>query len=315
LGGILETAEGGNNYTGELCAHIDAAVDAGEGWAATSGVPVRVAYVYDATSPVRAEARFRTRHDRTTQGYFASHLLNSMGWFRDRTEVALQLWQTSHVGSPTNEWADVEAARFAAAEEGASVAVALVRRVRMWRLAWLRRRVGRAVTHGGVSLSFDVLLTAAFGRTFRVSPDPVSVASVEHGPFGRVAGWDELAYRALRARRELGGARGWEIWKKAAERRRVAEQAKRMRTWRAIGSLSGAPYLEVVEVQVVVEIAPRARVGAARRERSAREAAGLQQQRDGRWAVARVVEARRERSGGVLALVEWKGANPVTGVA
>jgi hypothetical protein len=53
-------------------------------------------------------------------------------------------------------------------------------------------------------------------------------------------------------------------------------------------------------------------VGAARRERSAREAAGLQQQRDGRWAVARVVEARRERSGGVL---EWKGVNPVTGVA
>ena len=49
LGGILETAEGGKNYTGELCAHIDAAVDAWEGWAATSGVPVRVAYVFDAT--------------------------------------------------------------------------------------------------------------------------------------------------------------------------------------------------------------------------------------------------------------------------
>ena len=204
--------------------------------------------------------------------------------------------------------------RWAPMGEVACLAWALVRRVRMWRLAWLRRREGRAVTRGGVSLSFDVLLTAAFGKTFRVSPDPVSVASIEHGPFGRVAGRDELAYRALRARRELGGARGWEIWKKAAERRRVAEQAKRMRTWRMVGSLSGAP-LEMVEVQVVVEIAPRARVGAARRERSAREAAGLQQRRDGRWAVARVVEARRERSGGVLALVEWKGANPVTGVA
>ena len=87
-------------------------------------MPVRAAYIFDATSPVRAEARFRTRHDRTKQGYFASHLLNSMGWFRDRTEVALQLWQTSHVGSPTNEWADVEATLFASAEEGSPVAVA-----------------------------------------------------------------------------------------------------------------------------------------------------------------------------------------------
>jgi hypothetical protein len=114
----------------------------------------------------------------------------------------------------------------------------------MWRLAWLRKREGRAVTRGGVSLCFDSLLAAAFGRTFRVSPDPISVAPIEHGPFGRVAGRDELAYRALRARRELGGACGWEMWRKAAERRRVAEQARRMRTWRSLGSLSGAP-LEV----------------------------------------------------------------------
>ena len=37
--------------------------------------------------------------------------------------------------------------------------------------------------------------------------------------------------------------------------------------------------------------------------------------RDGRWAVARVVEARRTKTGGVLALVEWKGGDPVSGVA
>jgi hypothetical protein len=37
--------------------------------------------------------------------------------------------------------------------------------------------------------------------------------------------------------------------------------------------------------------------------------------RDGRWAVARVVEARRTKTGGFLALVEWKGVDPVSGVA
>ena len=43
----------------------------------------------------------------------------------------------------------------------------------------------------------------------------------------------------------------------------------------------------------------------------------LQQQPDGKWAGARVVEARRERSKeGVLALVECrKGAYPATGVS
>ena len=89
----------------------------------------------------------------------------------------------------------------------------------------------QAVARGELSLSFDILLAATFGRTFRVSPDTISVASIEHGPFGRVTGWDELAYRALRARREWGGACGWKRWRTTAERRRVAEQARRMRTW------------------------------------------------------------------------------------
>ena len=67
----------------------------------------------------------------------------------------------------------------------------------------------------------------------------------------------------------------------------------------------------VVEVQVVVEVAPRTRVGAAGRERRAREAAGLQQQRDGRWAVARVVEARREVSGLEGYLLSSNGRAPI----
>jgi hypothetical protein len=113
FGGVLEVHEGGKNYTGELCAHIDAAEDAARGLIGAEETAVRAAYVFDATSPVRAETKFRSKHDRSKQGYFASHLLDTMGLVRDRTDVALQLWQTSHVGSPTNVWADVEAARFA----------------------------------------------------------------------------------------------------------------------------------------------------------------------------------------------------------
>ena len=61
LGGLLVTLEGGTHYTSELCAHIDAAVDAGGDWAARSGAPVRAAYVFDATSSVRVESRTRFR--------------------------------------------------------------------------------------------------------------------------------------------------------------------------------------------------------------------------------------------------------------
>ena len=60
-----------------------------------------------------------------------------------------------------------------------------------------------------VSVSFVQLQAAAFRRVFPVTPDPVRVGPVEEGPFGYVAGWDERTYRALRARRELGGGEGW----------------------------------------------------------------------------------------------------------
>ena len=123
FGGVLEVHEGGNNYTGELCAHIDAAEDAARGLADAEGTAVRAAYVFDATSLVRAETRFKSKHDRSKQGVFASHLLDTKGLVRDRTDLALQLWQTSHVGSPTNEWADVEAARLASDGERLPVRV------------------------------------------------------------------------------------------------------------------------------------------------------------------------------------------------
>ena len=98
---------------------------------------------------------------------------------------------------------------------------------------------------------------------------------------------------------------GWEA---------VVEQAKRMRAWRENGSLSGLP-LAAVGRKVVVEVERRSRVSVARRERWVQEHAGKREMRDGRWAVARVVEARRTKTGGVLALVEWKGVDPASGVA
>jgi hypothetical protein len=84
FGGVLEVHEGGKNYTGELCAHIDAAEDAARGLAGAEKTAVRAAYVFDATLPVRAETKFRTKHDRSKQGYFARcHLLDTntrWGW-------------------------------------------------------------------------------------------------------------------------------------------------------------------------------------------------------------------------------------------
>ena len=123
-----------------------------------------------------------------------------------------------------------------------------------------------------------------------------------------------MVYRALRARRELGREKGWWKWKRQVAARAVAEQAKRMRAWRENGSLSGLP-LAAVGRKVVVEVERRSRVSVARRERWVQEHVGKREMRDGRWAVARVVEARRTKTGGVLALVEWKGVDPVSGVA
>ena len=66
--------------------------------------------VFDATSPVRAWLRFRRKHARTRCGYKAFQLLDTLDQLVARHEMVVFLWQTSHVGSPTNEWADLEAA-------------------------------------------------------------------------------------------------------------------------------------------------------------------------------------------------------------
>ena len=62
--------------------------------------------MFDATSPVSAEAKFNKVHDRRKQGYYCDEYLDSWRQVLEENDVALQLWQTSHVGDPTNEWAD-----------------------------------------------------------------------------------------------------------------------------------------------------------------------------------------------------------------
>ena len=180
------------------------------------------------------------------------------------------------------------------------MAWALVHRVRQRRVRWLLRR-GEEERHvrGSLSAWFVQLQAAAFRRVFPVTPDPVRVAPTAVGPFGYVAGWNEKVYCALRARRELGGGKGWWKWRGEVAARAVVEQAQRMRAWRESGSLSGLP-LAAVGRKVVVEVERRSRVSVARRERWVQEHAGRREMRDGRWAVARVVEARRTKTGGVL---------------
>ena len=69
----------------------------------------RVLLVFDATSPVKAWLKFRTRHARLRCGYKAFHMLDTLDQLVERHELVVFYWQTSHVGSPTNEWADLEA--------------------------------------------------------------------------------------------------------------------------------------------------------------------------------------------------------------
>ena len=95
--------EGSDNYLGELAALLAALDDAPEG--------SRVLLMFDATSPVRAWLRFRRKHARIRCGYKAFHLLDTLDQLVARHEMVVFLWQTSHVGSPTNEWADLEAER------------------------------------------------------------------------------------------------------------------------------------------------------------------------------------------------------------
>ena len=113
LGGRLNEPEGNDNYIGELAAHIDAAE--------SLDVGARVILVFDATSPVLAMRKLRQASHRKRQGKYVGEWLDALLRLLDRCEVVVFLWQTSHVGSTVNEWADLCADDLA--EEAAEVDV------------------------------------------------------------------------------------------------------------------------------------------------------------------------------------------------
>ena len=108
LGGRMEETAGADNYLAELAALIDVLEDAEEG--------SRVIVVLDATSPPQALLRFQRQVARHRQGYYAASWLDTLDQTIDRHEIVVMLWQTSHVGSPANEAADLAADAAAKAE-------------------------------------------------------------------------------------------------------------------------------------------------------------------------------------------------------
>ena len=92
--GVIDPKHGLDNYFGELGALLQALEDAEVG--------CRIALVFDATSSVRAWLKFRGRHARHKLNYYARMLLDAFEQLVQKCEVVvLEVWQTSHVGSPT----------------------------------------------------------------------------------------------------------------------------------------------------------------------------------------------------------------------
>lgn len=108
--GRMREPEGADNYLAELAAQIDALHEEGEGG--------RIILVFDATSPVLAMRKFQRCCHRRRQGYYAGEWLETLMRMVEKQEVVVFLWQTSHVGSAVNEWADVEATAAARSTEG-----------------------------------------------------------------------------------------------------------------------------------------------------------------------------------------------------
>ena len=103
LGGrIYEEGVKEDNYIAELAAQLDALTDA-----VTRGSEERVIIVFDATSPVRAMLKFGRLGARARGDRLAAELLEHFERLRRQVAVLVLLWQTSHVGEPLNEWADV----------------------------------------------------------------------------------------------------------------------------------------------------------------------------------------------------------------
>ena len=100
-GELAEEDRTGDNYLAELAAQLDALEEAAEG--------ERIIIIFDASSPVHALCRFMRSQGRARQGVLAAEWLQTFEALLSKCTAAVLLWQTSHVGEPCNEWADVEA--------------------------------------------------------------------------------------------------------------------------------------------------------------------------------------------------------------
>ena len=95
-----------DNYHAELAAQLDALHEA------TRNLGERVIIIFDATSPVLAMLRFGRLGARARGDRLAAELLEHFERLRRRCAALVLLWQTSHVGEPINEYADITCDKF-----------------------------------------------------------------------------------------------------------------------------------------------------------------------------------------------------------
>ena len=95
-----------DNYHAELAAQLDALSEA------TRKPGERVIIIFDATSPVLAMLKFGRLGARARGDRLAAELLEHFERLRRRCAALVLLWQTSHVGEPVNEYADITCDKF-----------------------------------------------------------------------------------------------------------------------------------------------------------------------------------------------------------
>ena len=93
-----KSEEESDNYLAEMAALIDLLHHSPAGG--------RILVMMDATSPVHSLITFRKIHARRAQEKLAMRMLDTLLQLVARQEVVVFLWQRSHMGSPSNEWAD-----------------------------------------------------------------------------------------------------------------------------------------------------------------------------------------------------------------
>jgi len=103
-GRLLEPDAPEDNYVAELAAALDSmqyAID-------KHGHRARVVLIFDATSPVRGALGFGSASQRHKADKCMAKWLDCFVQLRRQCEAIAFLWQTSHVGEPINEWADMQ---------------------------------------------------------------------------------------------------------------------------------------------------------------------------------------------------------------